>query len=115
MKQQTNWLKTSRERLDISQEDLATQLQIRGFNVARASVSHWETGKHSPPLHDADFRRTLAEVLHLNVKTMLKMAGYDVEIERSEEAERIADIVDKLPPEKRDLALRIIEQVAKTS
>lgn len=115
MEQKTNWLKTYRERLNLSQEDLAAQLQIRGINVARASVSHWETGKHLPPLHDSDFRRALADVLRLNVKTVLKLAGYDIETERSKEAERIADIVDKLPPDKRDLALRLIEQVAKTS
>lgn len=115
MIRQTNWLKTYRERLNLSQEDLAAQLQIRGINVARASVSHWETGKHLPPLHEAEFRRALADVLRLNVKTVLKLAGYDIEAERSEEAERIADMVDKLPPDKRDLAVRLIEQLARTS
>lgn len=106
-----SWLKSRREMLKINQDELAARLQIAGFDVSRASVSHWENGRHTPPLHDSKFRRALADALRLDVRSMLNLAGYEVNnVDHTEAGERAAFIVDQLPPEKQDLAINILEQ-----
>lgn len=105
-----NWLKNRREAIDLRQDELAAKLQIEGFDVSRATISNWETGRHEPPMHDPEFRHALARSLRLNVRTMLKLAGYEVtEQPHSTTAELAADLIDRLPPEKQQLALRLIE------
>lgn len=116
MGEKIHWLKSLRESIYINQEELAARLQLEGFDISRSAISSWENGRHEPPLHDARFRKSLAKVLHINVKTLLKKAGYEVSEEsHSEIGDRVAHIVDQLPPDKQDLALRLIEQLAKTS
>lgn len=105
------WLKDRRERLHLSQEELASRLQVEGFDLTRATVSHWENGRYQPPLNDAAFRRSLAKILRISIKDMLISAGYEVDQdERSQAAERAAYILDQLPPDKQHLALDILER-----
>lgn len=107
-----HWLKTSRQRLGISQEELASQLQIRGFDISRATIGHWEQGKYPPPLENPEFCKALADILLISVRSLLSMAGYDIEEQQhSETAERVAFIVDRLPPDKQQLALKLVEQL----
>ncbi len=114
MERKTNWLKTRREALHLKQEDLAAQLQVSGFDISRPSISHWENGRHLPPLENPEFRQALANILRIDVKTLLKLAGYEVaKSDFSEAAERVAYIVDQLPPDKQELAVRLVEQLAK--
>lgn len=108
------WLKECRERLELRQEDLATRLQLAGFDVSRGSISNWENGRYDIPIQDTKFRQALADALRLDVRTMLRLAGYEVnEVYRSEAAERAANMIDRLPPEKQELALRLVEQLVK--
>lgn len=107
------WLRERRKQLDLNQADLAARLQVAGFNIDRASISHWEVGRHQPPLDNPDFRKALAQALKVSVPTLLKMAGYEVTGEFSEEAREAAEIVDQLRAKDRRLALDILRRMLK--
>lgn len=107
-----NWIKRRREQLDINQEELATRLQLSGFAVTRASVSHWEVGRNQPPFDDAQFRQALANALKLSVPEMLHLAGYEVaEEDQSDDELRAVSIMKQLTPARRKLAVGILEQL----
>jgi len=61
------WLKERRKQLGYSQDDLARFLQLAGFDVLRATISHWETGRFTPPLGNPAFVAELARILKLDV------------------------------------------------
>lgn len=112
MEQTKNWLKQNRQKLGLSQEELTARLQVAGIDVSRATVSHWENGRYNLPLESVEFRQALANILNMDIKTLLKLAGYEVESKtHSETAERVAWIVDQLPPDKQQLALKLVEQL----
>ena len=109
-----NWLKERRKALNLTQEALAAKLQLQGFAITPGAISHWETGKHHPPLDDSTFRVAFAHVLGMDVRTVLRLSGYEVAQKgHTETGERAAYLVDQLPPDKQDLALRLLEQLAK--
>lgn len=113
MERKTNWLKTLREQNRITQDDLTARLQTEGFDVSRSTIAGWELGKQ-PPLNDPVFRQALSRALRVNIRTILKLAGYEVEQENhSIWAEQAASLIDQLPPEKQELALRLVEQLAR--
>lgn len=64
-----------------------------------------------PPMGDPGFVRELAKILKLDTMTVLQHAGYSVVSTHSEISERIARMVDQLPNEKRQLALKLVEQL----
>lgn len=106
-----NWLKMRREKVGIgSQEELAAHLQLEGIDITRSAVSHWENGTRQPPLNNPIFRQALARILRMSEPEILKMAGYKVATTYSDDAERAASIVEQLTPDKRELALRLLEQ-----
>lgn len=106
------WLKQRREQLHLSQDELASRLQVEGFDLTRATISHWEVGRYQPPLNDANFRRSLAKILRMSIKDVLVSAGYEInQDDRSQAAERAAYILDQLPPDKQHLALDILERI----
>lgn len=102
----SEFLKSRRGELGISQADLARELTLRGQDVTRATVGHWEAGRNNPPIEDPQFRLALASALELDVNTMMVKLGFLItEAERSHEARRAADIIDQLPSEGKSLAL----------
>lgn len=112
----TNWLKTFRKQNQLSQEELAAKLQVKGMDITAGAISHWENERYHPPLEDAVFRNALAEIFRIDVRSLLLSAGYEVNsIDRSAAAKRAAFIVDQLPPDKQDLALGILEQFLEKS
>jgi len=112
----TNWLRTKRKEIHLSQEELAAKLQVKGYDVTAGAISHWENERYNAPLEDPGFRKALAEILRIDAKTLLMIAGYEVsEIEHTDAAKRAAFIVDQLSPDKRDLALGILEKFLETS
>jgi transcriptional regulator with XRE-family HTH domain len=109
------WLKTLREQSQITQEDLTARLQVEGFDISRSSLASWESGRYEPPLHDPEFRRALSRALRVNVRTILRLAGYEVDDQQhSLFAEKAAILIDQLPEDKQELAVRLIEQIART-
>lgn len=102
----SEFLKARRQELRISQADLATRLTLRGQDTTKASIGHWETDRNQPPLKDPEFRLALASALEIDVNQMMAILGFVVtEDDRSKEARRAADIIDRLPSEARSLAL----------
>ncbi len=105
-------LKARRSELQISQSELAERLTRLGKNTLKASVGHWETERTKPSLDDPSFVLALAIALEMDVNSMLQQMDYHVGTEQfSPEARRAAELIEHLSPEKRDLALRLIEQL----
>ena len=107
-----NWLRKRREELDLSQDELAAQLQVAGVVASRSAVSAWETERNKAPLDDVAFRQVLGRILRLSEPELLKRAGFVVmRTNRSEAAELAADLINDLPPDRQELAIRLIEQL----
>ncbi|MBZ0284060.1 MAG: helix-turn-helix domain-containing protein [Anaerolineae bacterium] len=106
-------MREQRKKLGLSQQDLANQLQLQGLEVSRSSVSNWENGTFNPPLENHDFRYALSKSLKLSVAEILSLSGFETSDELSEDAIRAAVIVDQIPPNKRKMALGILEQILK--
>lgn len=104
------WLRERREQLALNQDEIAAQLQVAGFDISRSSVSHWENGRYRPPLNDPDFLSAFARILRMSESAVLKKSGFKILGAHSDEGERAAEIIDELDPEKRVLALKILEQ-----
>jgi transcriptional regulator with XRE-family HTH domain len=105
-----NWLKIRREELDLSQEELAARLQADGIEISRSGVSAWETERNNPPLEEEAFRKALAHALRLSIHELLARAGFEtIQGRQSREAEVAASLVERMPPDKRKMALRILE------
>jgi len=94
----------------MSQEDLSARLQLAGFDIGRSTIGHWEQSRYSPPFDNPQFTKILAEILDLPVPVMLQMAGFELNITHSDAGERVAHMVDEMPPEVQDLVVRIVEQ-----
>ncbi|MBK8028210.1 MAG: helix-turn-helix transcriptional regulator [Chloroflexi bacterium] len=109
----TSWLRQRREAVGIdTQDELAAKLQLEGVSITRAAVSHWENGRNDPPLKEPHFLRALARVLKVTETELLRIAGYPTENSlHSEQAERAAYIVDQLPEDRRELAVKLLEQL----
>lgn len=111
---QANWLRDRRKELEMQQSELAARLEVAGFTVGRASISHWENGRYDPPLDDPNFRRAMAKALKLSVTEMLEMAGYEViPTIQSEKARRAAAIIERLPEDAQDVALDLLKSLEK--
>ena len=108
-----SWIKARRKELRITQDDLASRLQVMGVDISRATVSHWEMGRYQPSYDKPEVTRALARALNLSEPIVLKLAGFEVETKHSESAERIAKLIDDLPTEKRQLAIRLLEELAR--
>lgn len=99
----------------MKQEEFAARLQLEGLDISRAAISHWETGRYQVPLDNPEVRHVIAKVLRVNIRTLLKLAGYEVDNGvHSIYAEQAAILIDQLPADKQELALRLLEQLAKT-
>ena len=110
-----NWLKIRRTQLDLSQADVSRELQLEGYAVTPATISHWENERYKVPLDDRVARFALAKVLQLSVTELLSLAGYGM-IEKTEHTEagrRGAMIIDHLPPKAQEIAieqLRVLDR-----
>jgi transcriptional regulator with XRE-family HTH domain len=108
------WLKEQRERLGLSQEELAARLQAGGLDVTRATVSHWETGRYQSPLDSLQSLAVLAEVLQTSLDELLAVATADLQTrEYSKVARQVAFLVDRLTPEGQQIALEQLKVLEK--
>lgn len=109
-----NFIKLRRSQVGISQYELADILTELNQPTSHARVSHWESGRNSPPLQDQSFRRALARALQMSEDDLMKEVGWVSSVEeRSSEAKIAAEIVDRLPSDIRKIAvqqLRALEE-----
>ena len=108
-----NWLKSRRQQIKITQEDLVTSLATHGYVYSAQTLSNWENDRHNPPLEDPQFREALAKSLKWDIADLLQAAGYEVKQSYSSMGERAARIVDHLPPDKQKMAIDILEAMAR--
>jgi len=119
-------LKKRRIDLGLTQEDFANRLLELGLEVTRASVSHWERGRHPLPLNDPASRNALAKALEMPVKDLLEMCGYEIQTDLLDQinarAQRLSEIgqlhllmvIDWIvAAEEKERALNIMAQDAK--
>lgn len=106
------WLKDLRKQAGITQEDLAARLQTMGFDYSRSSINNWERNGNPAPMDDPRFVRALARALKTSPPMLLKSAGFELEAKHSEIAERVAALMDTLPDDKQQLALKLVEALA---
>lgn len=92
---ETTWIRKRREQLKLSQEELVSRLEIEGEYVSRSTLSHWETGRYNAPLERPEFRAALAKSLRMTEPELLLMAGYKLEVDYSEKAQRAANIIPR--------------------
>lgn len=108
------FLRHRREKLGISQAEVAERLSDHGEETSSARVGHWETGRNKPPLEDLRFRRALALALEMDANSMMTELGYVTSQDAySSEARLAAEIVDQLPTEGKELALDILRSLEK--
>lgn len=105
------WIRERRKDLNYSQEDLARALQLSGFSIVASSISHWENGRFAPPLGNPEFVAAFARILKMDVLTILEKSGYPISVHHSSAGERVARLMDTMPVDKQQLALRIVEQL----
>jgi transcriptional regulator with XRE-family HTH domain len=109
-----DFLRKRRAELKISQADLADLLSSMGQETSSARIGHWETARNKPPLEDENFRHALAAALKMDVNELMSELGFVITDEnRSREARRAADIIDRLPSEIRETALELLTVLEK--
>lgn len=109
-----HWIRQRREQLKISQEELSARLQVKGFDISRATVAHWEQGRYFSPINNPEFAKALATALDIGVLDMFIRAGFDLNIQ-DQKAAIGAEIIHKLPSNRQDTAIVILEQLLKES
>lgn len=97
--------------LNVTQSDVARELNLLGYGITRAAVSAWATGRRVPDIRNPKFRRALAKVLQVDTVTLLKQLGYAVDHGHSPEAQQAAEIIDELPDNMRRLALDMVRML----
>lgn len=107
-----DFLRQRLQELGMSQADLARQLTLRGKDYTRAAVQQWLNGTNFPPLLDEEFRVALASSLEMSTSQLAEALGFMVnEGNRSDQATRAAEIVDRLPDEWKTIALEYLDML----
>jgi transcriptional regulator with XRE-family HTH domain len=108
------WLTRRREELRLSQEDLATQLQLHGIDITRPTISHWENGRHLIPLNDPQMRAALARSLNLSIRELLIRAGYEIDDDPIDMLTKATEsLLHTLTPEQRAAVASIVQSFAR--
>ncbi len=106
---ETDYIRKRLNDLEMSHADLARKLTLMGRPVTRQAVSHWLNGRNDMPIDEREFRLALAASLELDVNELMDRLGYIVsDDERSTEALRAAEIIDRLPDDAKTLALEYL-------
>ena len=70
-------IQQNRKRLGISQEELASRLAERRFNVPRTTIASWESGQARNSLDwNPDFLAALADSLETDSSNLLEQLGF---------------------------------------
>jgi len=106
------WINQRRIELDLSLSELSDRFFNYDYEISKAGIKHWESGRTNPPMDDERFRYILARVLEKDVTQILIETGYIKDMaSHNEIIMQIAEIVDHLPKEKQRLALNLVKQL----
>lgn len=107
------FIKTRRDELDLSLQDVASRLTLNGYPTNKASVWQWENEEKSnrnAPIEKEEFRVALARAFEMDINVLVKLVGWvKVDDERSPEALRAASLVDQMRPDQRPMAVKLLE------
>lgn len=90
---------------------MARLLQLEGVAITPSALSHYELGRRALPVKDRGFVEALARVLKMAESEIYRLSGIDLAVGQSPAAERAAHIVDMLPAEKQQIALKMLESL----
>lgn len=109
--QMSDFLREHKERLGYSLSEMETQFNLQGYATTKSSIASWMVGTRKPPIKDAKFLEVLANIYKMSVPELLAGMGLMAEEYhgRSPEALRAADLIDQMPPEQRQMALKVLE------
>lgn len=104
------YIREKRQDMGMSLADLSTKLSLYGYEVSKAAIGHWESGRNFPPIEDESFVKALSVALKIDTQTLWQhtVAEYSVE-DLSPEARRAAEIVELMTDEKREMAINLLE------
>lgn len=102
------YLKTLRKSFDMTQDELA-----KAIGQSAGSIGMYENGKRMP---DRETLEAIADVFNVGTQSLLftepvidDVDAYLDALPQSDEAKIIAKGIDRMPPEKREQALRILQ------
>ena len=104
-----NWLKRRRKALDMTQEQLTAKLNLHGFNYTTGAISHWEQERFPVPIEKKEFLIALANILRMSEAEIVNEVHGIRQSKHSPAGERAAQMVDKMPENRQDAALRLLE------
>ena len=96
-------IRNARKALKMSQDALADEI---GAN--RVTISQYERGTYLPSVPALE---RLAEALHMTPSQLTGGAEPETETPRTSEARIISKTIDKMPPDKREVALNMLKAV----
>ncbi len=75
------YIRSRRNALDITQEDLAARLAGHGHKFAKSTIGWWETDRSIPPIHESKFMVALAASLEVPLSSLIEGIGmYDSDV-----------------------------------
>lgn len=97
----------------MSFEEIAQELTKNGYSITKQSVHMWASGERKPDITKPNHLKALSKVLRVSESELLAaLTGYEPLETLSREARYVAEIVDSMPPEKRRLAVKILQGMA---
>jgi len=98
------FIRNKRVELKLSLAELAQLLRKHGYAVERQTIGHWEVGRNNAPIASAQFRQALAAAFQMDLNDLIAELNLGVrDSERSPEALYVADVIDRLPEDGREL------------
>ena len=103
-----------RTQLGLSLADVARDMTLNGYEITKSGVGGWETGIRQPKLSQKECRRALAKTLRMDENQLMNAIGFTIQDDgRSQEALLAASLIDQMPPEKRGVAIQLLEVMVK--
>jgi transcriptional regulator with XRE-family HTH domain len=100
-------LRNRRTNLGLSLDVVASELTFMGFPTTANQVQLWERGRNIPPLEHEGFRVALARVLQVKADALAKFAIASNSA-LPDDVQQLVDVYERLAPERRALALRLL-------
>lgn len=107
------WLGEARSQKRLSQDEFATELQLRGFSITRSAIANWEQGRNIPRIENIKLMQAIADVLGISLDDLLIRTGYTITPKQSEKAVRAAIMISHLPDNLQDMALEYLQILEK--
>ena len=70
-----SYIRSRRNALEITQEELASRLAQRGHKFAKSTIGWWETDRSVPPIHESKFMTALADSLDVSLSALIEGIG----------------------------------------